>query len=1707
MSLSPMEKKLLKQRTLLLDRLEDISERLQLFGSETSVEEYELLYSDLGLVWDKFEVLQDNLSEHSSTETFVEHRKEYRNALSQYNSLRTSYSSKRAKLPPSAVCPLGAVESDVPSESTIKLPRLNVPSFDGQKTKWLSFRDLFTNAVHHKKNLSGAEKLQFLRGSLSGEPLSLIESYTISDRHYDQAWNHLCDRYDNPKDLLFAHLERFLSIPKIHTPSNVELTGLVDRVGDFARILEILGHSIEGFADPFIVHILMEKLDDETLFWFDKTLQPKVIPTFVQLTEFLANHARSLTKLTPVVPITSTHRPIIKSPIENKRKVLTNRVSSGCCSVCQQSHSIFACPTLRQSPVTERFRLIKSKKLCFNCLSPAHTVTECTSIQRCKLCNSKHHTLLHKEITSPLAPVNPSVVGFSRGGKGQVLLSTALIRVQSQNGRVVECRCLLDSGSQSSFITESCLKRLGLRLNPSQVRVSCLGSSDSQSVVGQTSLIFGPWFSDEQQFSSDVLVIGRITGDLPTCKGDVSSFNLFRSLRLADPRYHVPAPIDILLGIDFSFTLVDSPDVIRHGDAFAVSTALGYIVGGRLPVFVPRTPRRSGDSIVRSHFSELVEDSILQKFWELEEIPSVCNYTEEEKACEEHYVDHVARGDSGRYEVALPFKSSPSVLGNSFNRALQQFRQMEKHLARNSHKYSLYRDFMREYRSLGHMVEVFPSGGGLSKDPHYYLPHHAVLKEDSTSTKLRVVFNGSAKTTSGHSLNDILMVGPSVQDDLFHLVLRFRFHLYAFSADIAKMYRQIQVRPEDRPFQRVLWRDSPFEPIRHYELTTVTYGTSSASFLATRSLKQLATDESGLFPEASVLVDTDFYVDDLVSGAESKERASLLVSQLNTVLSRGGFPLRKWVSNCPAILSGLPVELLGESPRVELGSSSVKTLGLHWNPTSDSFTFCPRFDSNLNYFTKRIVLSIVAKVFDPLGWLSPCIVSAKIFLQTLWQSRVDWDEPLPLDLGSKWLLFYSEMSSLGSVVIPRCVTIPDSVRFELHGFCDACPNAYAAVIYVKVISSSHGVRISLLTSKTRVAPLKHQSLPRLELCGALLLAHLFTSAVDALRRFDFVLHAWTDSTIALNWIASPSRRWKSFVANRVSVIQQTIPSSSWHHVCGKSNPADCASRGICPSQLLSHSLWWSGPPWLSGSAFSCQCLNPLHSVLLEEKAPPVLFITLSPASLLTRYSSLVRLKRVTAFCLRFGHNALLRGQSDRLVGPLTAGEIELAFDRLVLWAQQVSYPREILACQQGVPVSLKSPILSLNPFLDSCGFLRVGGRIRHANVSHDAAHQLILPYDCHLSYLLFVQLHLDSHHAGPQLLLAEMRTRFWVPRARALAKRVVHRCIRCFRFSAKFVSQMMGDLPLARVTPSPPFNHTGVDFAGPYLLRSPVGRKSTTYKAYISLFICFTTKAIHLEVVGALTSVAFVAAFRRFVARRGKPSTIYSDQGTNFVGAARHLGDLAKEVLHSDDSSFNDFLSTENIIWKFNPPHAPNFGGLWEAGVKSVKRHLARTMSSGSFLTFEEFSTLLCQIEACLNSRPIAPISDSSSDSMALTPAHFLIGRSLLSVPQRNVADVPSNHLTRWNLIQQNLQHFWVRWRKEYLSQLQSRSKWHASLPPLVVGDVVLLKIDFMPPNSWPLGRIEQLFPGPDGIARVALIRTQTSLLKRPLSKVTLLPQ
>ncbi|XP_057324205.1 uncharacterized protein LOC130666897 [Microplitis mediator] len=795
------------------------------------------------------------------------------------------------------------------------------------------------------------------------------------------------------------------------------------------------------------------------------------------------------------------------------------------CKLCAQGHFVANCPQFRAFSPDKRHQWVTQRYLCTNCLG-SHNVLQCRNSKTCTHCEEKHHSMLHGataltttksvprknttstplqlvaqtykqqdetsstgadathlkrlitsnhftsisttvdindvELSSHSAALNSVQINHSHDisraiSRPSVLLATAkaILNYADDNHQII--RLLIDPGSELTLISRTIVNNCQLDIISSQIPIVGVGSVLSGSTSGAVNISLTSLHSDDSVIIS-VHILNKLTAKLPAVSIKKHSWNHLNNLQLADSDYFKYDGIDLLIGADCYGKIIKlGVQTGSLGDPVALKTIFGWSILGPVSSQSQQSPSRSHHIISNDQLHESIV-----KFWQLEEVPSHLNesLTVEEAECESHFQSTHSRDHTGRYTVRLPFKSSSQQFGHSMHIASKCLNRLIKNISQKTEFNHFYRDFLTEYEAMGHMQKVPDSYQ--SSHITYYLPHHGVLREESTTTKLRVVFNGSSNTTSGISLNDTLHTGPKLQSDIFDVLLYVRGHLFVFTTDITKMFRQINVHPDDWDYQRILWVDDDNQP-QSYHLTTVTYGTRPAPYLAGHVLKQLIIDEGDEYSQAVEPFEKGSYVDDICRGADNVNHLNNIASQVEAICLAGCFPLAKWKSNHPQF-SKLSSSNISNSH--EFNESTSKVLGLSWKCQPDHLTFTGH-TSQKAAITKRSILSETAQLFDPLGLISPVVIKAKILMQDLWLEKIEWDDSLSPEIIHRWKKFRDELPELSQLKIPRWLNISsDTSNIEIHGFSDASQHAMVAAVYIKTHHHLTPAKITLTVPRT-----------------------------------------------------------------------------------------------------------------------------------------------------------------------------------------------------------------------------------------------------------------------------------------------------------------------------------------------------------------------------------------------------------------------------------------------------------------------------------------------------------------------------------------------------------------------------------------------------------------------------------------------------------------
>lgn len=1209
----------------------------------------------------------------------------------------------------------------------------------------------------------------------------------------------------------------------------------------------------------------------------------------------------------------------------------------------------------------------------------------------------------------------------------------------------------------------------------------------------------------------------------------------------------IDADVEMLIGMN-AHSAMEPWKIIHSQDdgPFAIKTTLGWVVCGPLKKDNDHKPSHfsHGASVNRVSVSS-VDSMLLRQY----------NHDFPEQACEEksemsrediqfmQCVTETTKKIDGHYCIGMPLRNKDVVMPNNKCVAEQRASSLKRKLAKNPGFHDDYKAFVSDLLSKGYAVEVPANERNRNDGRVWYIPHHGVVHPQKG--KLRVVFD-CASSFQGKSLNEELLQGPDLTNSLVGVLTRFRHDHIALISDIEAMYHQVRVPDEDSDLLRFLWwpEGDLNQPLREYKMVVHLFGAKSSPSCANYALRRTAEDgKDRSSPEAVATVLKHFYVDDCLVSASDDEKATSLTTDLIALCESGGFHLAKWSSNSREVLSSLPEnERAKEIKNLDLDKDELpmeRALGVDWCIESDSFKF--RILVKNMPVTRRGILSVVSSIYDPLGFLSPFILLAKTIVQSLCRIKLTWDEEIPEDVANRWFAWLSDLSQFANFSVRRCIK-PEGfgsvVSAQLHHFSDASEKGYGVVSYIRIQNSHGQVHCSFLLGKSRVTPLKPVTVPRLELTAATIAVKMDKLMKQELRMDLKESVLWTDSTTVLRYIDNDGARFKTFVANRVSTIRENTRPAQWRYVSTSSNPADHASRGMKAEQFMKCQSWIEGPDFLTKDESHWPVLLEFSREISDDDAEVKRKITVNIINavnsstdplfkLIHHHSNWHRLRKAVAWMLRLKElltnlcerrkifESQTQSQDSQDVKPksvdnhmqkwksglkgthLTVNDTRRAETAIIQFSQRQTFHEELCALQKGDKIKRSSFIVRLDPFLQD-GVLRVGGRLHQAALPEHTRHPAILAKNHHVTTLIIRNAHEETGHGGRNHTLTRLRERVWICKGNAAVRRVISKCVQCRKRQAAVGEQKMANLPPDRLQPDhPPFTNVGVDYFGPFEAK----RGRARVKRYGVLFTCLTVRAVHIEIAHSLDTDSCINAVRRFIARRGQVEVMRSDNGTNLVAAEHELRKALKEW---NQSQISEALLQRGVTWIFNPPAGSHHGGIWERQIRTVRKVLTSVLKL-QCLDDECLHTVMCEVEAVINSRPLTKSSDDIDDLEPLTPNHLLLLKGKPALPPGTFQKDDLYCKRRWRQVQYISDIFWKRWSREYLPLLQERQKWLEKKRNVKEGDVVLIVDERAPRGSWLMGKVEKTIPDAQGFVRRVLVKTKTNTLERPIDKLCLL--
>jgi hypothetical protein len=1662
-----------------------------------------------------------------------------------------------------------------------KVKRIDLPQFDGKTSNFFKWKSTFDILVKNNPDLNKTTKFLYLDQALTGEAHRIMEHLEHSEISYDLALTSLEEKYGGKEKQLqsmYRQIKDIRPVKDFHTLQDYQYVLL--------GVLSVMKNQNINLKDQLVHLQLCEKMNQrlmkEYVFFRERNGSEGVIETLIDFVNKEVQASQTAYEATvgaskfQHTSYGGTHKKSIhnlsKDPKFKAEKAGdTGRVKK--CVECEGAHTVWECQTYKKKSLNDKLTLVRKKGLCFKCLNRGHRKEECRSKSRCSQCGKGHHTLLHdsaRALDTPksIPPANEEtkdeekiVATVNSSPSAQVVINLIPVLLHaSNNKRKVRCLALIDSGSNTTLISEQMKRKLGLhghkQTHTYHHPITDQGLRREVEVLDAVVLE-----SIEGNCNITMTNVETMPGALQAETVDWNYYKAnFPHLRDLDfPQVYPQEHADLLIGSDQTLLFQKSDQRVpkKNGDPIATKTPLGWLCMG----IIPRYKRVTNNSTPKTLYHIVREEeeetnSILRKFWELEDLKN----TRDEMSLENREVTKKIKDtrtyDGNRYTVTLPFNQrqmenpTPTFKKDMWSKAMARLRSTEYSLKRSDDRKQKYTEVINGYIDKGYARKVEDPD-----DTMWLLPHFPVIREERETTKLRIVFDGAAKIQN-LSLNDQIQEGPKLQRDIFEVLLRFRRYGIAINCDIKEMFLGISVTPHDSKYLRILWRNMEDRSPDVIELLRVTFGINASPFLAISTLLDHAERYRCVYPRAVEALTCSTYVDDTLDSVESQEEAIELYNNISTICKEAGWRVHKWSSNDKSFLSHVPVEDQAQGcpvKTVDAAEMSIKTLGVRWMPETDQFigesTEIVVEDQNI---TKRFVLKKMAKIYDPLGMMSPYVMQCKMLLQEIWKTGSDWDETLNENLRGHVLDWIKGLRHAGNVQLSRPLFLqPDQIlKSELHCFVDASAKAFGAVIYIK-ITYAHSTVIKWVAAKGKVCPLDPVSIPRLELLAATLGAQMTDKIVKALQYDKLKVFMWTDSMTALWWIRGRTRNLKMFVANRVLEILKYTDPSDWRYLPTKQNPADLISRGCNLEDLCCSELWKNGPTFLQHDSANW----PTQNIVQPKETIP-------------------EIKK--QYIDKLVYQVLCDATEDEVSQELSSSDDDVSEDEEndpLLQAKKDDHIRNPVCTRASKDMGTPVYNLRVEPgvnYLEPIRFSSLQKLIRVRAYVKRFLHNVAVPVQERTKGSLTVwelaeseneiisqeqkkifkreykallrgqSLHGDSKllALNPQLdqdgvmrvggRIREHPSMPWcmqcpiiLPKNDYITDLIIQRehernhmfgtnylmgklkerfwilsarsqiqlvTRRCLRCKRLKHQVLTQQMGLLPVTRTQIGLRAFIDVGVD--MAGPIMIKIGRGKPQQKRWICLFTCLATRAVHLELCTSLDIDSFMNALARFiGRRGVPKSMVSDNGTNFRGADNDMKRLYEAFESTEFQDKCSTKQIIWKFNPPGGPHHGGVFEAMIKAAKTALKHVMFKRD-LTEEELLTALVSAEGMINQRPLSYVGSDQEDFI-LTPNHFLHG-SLGGMIAPEVLDNTPTYQKKWRMIQNLLQEIWARWLREWVSELNKRKKWFKPEDNLLVDDIVLIieEDQFKTRGDFPLGRVMEVHTGGDGLVRSCKVKT-----------------
>jgi len=1275
---------------------------------------------------------------------------------------------------------------DQGDKKNYKLPKIELPKFDGDLKKWLGWWSQFQK-IDSDKNLHSSDKFQYLiQATLEKtEPREIISVFPPTAENYEAAVESLKRRYGREGLQLQVYLRELLQlvIQNVTKKERIPLDKLYMKLESHLRALKTLDLSK---AEPslYFYPLVESSLPEEVMrAWLRSTPEAAAengkakdskldsLMNFIKKEVEgeqqiqLAQNTFQEARIGQTKQNSQKHdrKSSNKSEIPTAAGLFSGHTST--CVFCDKSHDSNLCGQAQDMTLNEKTFKIKSKRVCFTCLKGGHSYQKCKAFVKCIVCKKRHPTImcpeLHKKEEVIAAPTQSNL-----NCTNEVMLQTLKVDIVASNIRKT-VRALLDPGAQRSYIKKKTTDELSLTAE-GDVKLNHFlfgGRSEIKDHKQYHILVEG-----QHQVGGRVLEVldqKSICGSIPRMhKGRWMQELKEKSVWVADLGEDVPE-IELLIGSDYYGSILTGKKVELQNGLVAIETVFGWTLSGKV------RDESVAMSVTSVSMHVQSEESSISDLWELELIgikDPMEHKSKEEKDQEtkEHFRETVTRSEDGRYSVRLPWIDGVPVVPNNRRVAEQRLISATRRLEEKG-QFNAYNEIFESWLAEG-IIELDVQ---VEKEiPCHFLPHRPVFKPESLTTPVRPVFDASNKTKRTPSLNECLHKGPNQLELIPSVMMRFRENQIGVIADIRKAFQMIEVNKEDRNFLKFLWwEDRGKKNIAEYRHTRVVFGVNCSPFLLAAVLEHHLTTVNPEDRKIAQKLLMSLYVDNCVTSVSNEDEYEEFKDKSIRIMNNAKMELRCWERG------GVSQEKSNENTMV---------LGLAWNKIDDTLGINMMVPELPKVITKRAILSAVQKIFDPLGFTVPALLLPKLILQEAWAIEADWDIELKKELRDKFQNWILDVQSLSMIAIPRHINPQDSslCDCEIHVFCDASKDAYATAVFLR--SNVRAVpEIRFLQAKSRIAPLKRvkdksgavshrrASIPRLELLAATIGVRL-GYAIQLEIGKEVEIYYWSDSTTVIAWI-NRNDNWGTFVGNRVKEILKLSRAEDWRHVPGKYNPADLPSRG-CSNQQLVESKWWEGPSWLledlKNWPMNEEEIVDEELVNSEKKKSTVVHVQSNFSNwLVPRFSSFQKSVNVVGWILRFIRNARKKSETRVMKDYLEIQEVRDAEKKVIRHIQDEAFKTGM------------DDLKSLKVYEDSEGIIRVKSELTYRKDSFEFRSPAVLPKSHPLVTQLIRCVHVKNCHAGTQAVLGALREKYWILQGRQAVSKVIHECVVCSRYA------------------------------------------------------------------------------------------------------------------------------------------------------------------------------------------------------------------------------------------------------------------------------------------------------------------------------------